>query len=64
VFQKKEIVKKEQKLLKYKGFVIISDNCWRGAVYQWYKNLTAVHLLGWGFMANVILNCFLILTIT
>jgi uncharacterized protein (DUF1919 family) len=37
VFQKKEIVKKEQKLLGYKDFVIISDNCWGGAVYQWYN---------------------------
>lgn len=36
VFQKKEIVKKEQELLKNKDFVIISDNCWGGAVYQWY----------------------------
>ncbi|AOW19225.1 DUF1919 domain-containing protein [Urechidicola croceus] len=37
VYFKKFILKKEKKLLKDKNFVIIADNCWGGAVYQWYE---------------------------
>lgn len=37
VLRKKEIVKKELELLNDKEFVIISDNCWGGAAYQWYN---------------------------
>ena len=34
----KEIIsKKDIALLKDKNFVIISDNCWGGTLYQWYK---------------------------
>jgi len=29
--------KKDIKLLKNKNFVIISNNCWGGEIYQWYK---------------------------
>jgi uncharacterized protein (DUF1919 family) len=36
VLRKKAIVKKERELLGAKEFVIISDNCWGGAAYQWY----------------------------
>jgi uncharacterized protein (DUF1919 family) len=28
---------KDIRLLKDKNFVIISDNCWGGEVYQWFK---------------------------
>ncbi len=34
---KKSILKKENDLLKNTDFVIIADNCWGGAVYQWYE---------------------------
>ena len=37
VYFKKFIVKKEKELLKNTKFVIIADNCWGGAVYQWYE---------------------------
>lgn len=34
----KNLIKKNDVLLlKDKDFVIISDNCWGGSVYQWYK---------------------------
>lgn len=35
-FSRKNIIKKDNRLLKNIEFVIISDNCWGGAVYQWY----------------------------
>jgi len=34
---KKYYSKKDIVLLKGKNFVIVSDNCWGGAVYQWLK---------------------------
>lgn len=37
VYFKKSILKKEKELLKNTNFVIIADNCWGGAVYQWYE---------------------------
>ena len=37
VYSKKRIISLEKELLKNKKFVIISDNCWGGAVYQWYE---------------------------
>lgn len=36
IFQK-QISKKDIELLKNKNFVIISDNCWGGSLYQWLK---------------------------
>ena len=36
VLRKNEIVKNELALINDKEFVIISDNCWGGAAYQWY----------------------------
>lgn len=37
VIFKKSIVKKENELLKNTDFVIVADNCWGAAVYQWYE---------------------------
>lgn len=34
---KNNINKRDIELLKDKNFVIISDNCWGGSLYQWYK---------------------------
>jgi len=34
---KEQFSKKDIALLKDKNFVIISNNCWGGSVYQWYK---------------------------
>ncbi len=34
---KEQLCKKDIRLLKNKNFVIISNNCWGGALYQWYK---------------------------
>ncbi len=36
VLFRKSIIKKENELLKNTDFVIVSNNCWAGAVYQWY----------------------------
>ena len=37
VFRKEHYSKKDIALLKDKEFVLISDNCWGGSVYQWLK---------------------------
>jgi len=34
---KEQLSKKDIALLKDKDFVVISNNCWGGALYQWYK---------------------------
>ncbi|MBT8316874.1 MAG: DUF1919 domain-containing protein [Lutibacter sp.] len=34
---KNQLSKKDIKLLKNKNFVIISNNCWGGEVYNWFK---------------------------
>lgn len=36
IINQKNIVKKDNKLLINTNFVIVSNNCWAGAVYQWY----------------------------
>lgn len=37
VYSKKRIIAKEKLQLKGTNFVIIADNCWGSAVYQWYE---------------------------
>ncbi len=37
VLFKKKFIKKDIELLKDKNFVIVSDNCWAGSVYQWLE---------------------------
>ena len=60
VFQKKEIVKKEQELLKTKILLLFLTTVGEARYINGMTDLTTVHLLVWGFMANVILNYFLI----
>ncbi|MFT5277133.1 MAG: hypothetical protein ACI8VI_000768 [Granulosicoccus sp.] len=48
VMQKDKILKKELEVIKDKNFVIISDNCWGGEVYQWYQKPYNTPFVGLG----------------
>lgn len=56
VYFKKAILKKEKELLKDTNFVVVADNCWGGAVYQWYERPYNTPFAGVGIYADCYLK--------
>ena len=56
VYFKKSILKKENAILKDTNFVIVADNCWGGAVYQWYERPYNSPFAGVGIYADCYLK--------
>lgn len=52
VYFKKFILKKEKELLKNTKFVIVADDCWGAAVYQWYEQSYNSPFAGVGIYGN------------
>lgn len=52
VYRKKDIVPLEKELLKDTEFVIVADDCWGAAVYQWYERSYNSPFAGVGIYGN------------
>jgi len=52
VLLKKHYSKKDIELLKDKNFVIVSDNCWAGSVYQWLERPYNTPFVSIGFYGD------------
>jgi uncharacterized protein (DUF1919 family) len=52
LLQKKRILKKELAIIKYKNFVIVSDNCWGAEIYQWFNRPYNTPFVGLGIYGD------------
>jgi uncharacterized protein (DUF1919 family) len=52
MLQKKSILKKELAIIKHKNFVIVSDNCWGGEIYQWFNRPYNTPFIGLGIYGD------------